>query len=121
LPLHQINLCYFFKSIVYRATELDRNRAVALKKSRVSLLVKRSLLQHEAAVLGFLHGHPAIPQAFGYGRVEHFELLAMEILHQSLGDVVKEKGPLPLAIALDITDQMVSVIFLLLISTSGLF
>jgi hypothetical protein len=55
-----------------------------------------------------------IPQVFGYGRVEHFELLAMELLYRSLGDVVKDKGPLPLVGVLEITDQMVSVLILFL-------
>jgi hypothetical protein len=33
-----------------------------------------------------LEGHPAIPKLYGYGRVEHFELLAMDLLGKSLAD-----------------------------------
>ncbi|KAG5648360.1 hypothetical protein DXG03_004932 [Asterophora parasitica] len=95
-------------SSVYHATERESGRAVALKKSRVSLRVKRTLLQHEANVLKLLSGHPSIPQIFAYGRIKHFELLAMQLLHHSLGDVVEHSGPLPLATVLDITDQLLS-------------
>ncbi|KAG5644588.1 hypothetical protein DXG03_008162 [Asterophora parasitica] len=52
------------ESIVYHATERDSGRAVALKKSRVSLRVKRSILKHEARVHKLLSGHPSIPQVF---------------------------------------------------------
>ncbi|KAF8594796.1 kinase-like protein, partial [Ceratobasidium sp. AG-I] len=96
--------------IVYRATELGSGRAVALKKSRVSLEVKRSLLQHEARVLKMLSGHPTIPDVFGYGRIEHFELLSMQLLDQSLGDIMRDSGPIPLAAVLEIADQMLDVL-----------
>ncbi|KZT03986.1 kinase-like protein, partial [Laetiporus sulphureus 93-53] len=83
-------------------------RAVALKKSRVSLRVKRTLLQHETSVLKLLSGHPSIPQVFAYGRIDHFELLSMQLLHRSLGDVVEHSGPLPLTTVLDVTDQLLA-------------
>ncbi|KAG9096548.1 hypothetical protein FRC06_008551 [Ceratobasidium sp. 370] len=92
--------------IVYQATEISTRREVALKQSRVSLRIKRSLLQHEAAVLKLLSGHPAIPEVYAYGRVEHFELLSMQLLHQSLGDAVDKDGPLPLKEVLQIADQL---------------
>ncbi|KAK7685976.1 hypothetical protein QCA50_010786 [Cerrena zonata] len=93
---------------VYDATEQGFGRIVALKKARVSLRVKRSLLQHEAAVIKLLHGHPAIPNVFAYDRIEHFELLSMEHFDQCLGDMVNEGSPLSLPLVLDIADQMLS-------------
>lgn len=95
------------QSVVYLATELKTGRTVALKKSRVSLRIKRSLLRHEANVLKLLSGHRAIPEVYAYGRIEHFELLSMQRLHQSLCDAVDNTGPLPIAPVLDIANQMV--------------
>ncbi|KAJ1303711.1 hypothetical protein OPQ81_008136 [Rhizoctonia solani] len=95
---------------VYRATELTTGRMVALKKSRVSLRVKRTHLQHEAQILQLLSGHPAIPQVYAYGRIEHFELLSMQLLGQTLKKVVKEKGPLPIGVVIEIADQLLSVL-----------
>jgi serine/threonine protein kinase len=80
---------------------------VALKKSRVSLKVKRTLLRHEANIMRLLTGHPSIPGVFAYGRVEHFEHLAMELLGRSLGDIIKQEGRQPLQFVLDVADQMV--------------
>ncbi|KAG9078306.1 hypothetical protein FS749_009712 [Ceratobasidium sp. UAMH 11750] len=94
--------------VVYRATEISTGREVALKQSRVSLRVKRSLLRHEAAVLQLLSGHRAIPEVYAYGRVEHFELLSMQLLGQSLGDTVEKNGPFSMREVLQIADQMLS-------------
>jgi predicted Ser/Thr protein kinase len=69
--------------------------------------VKRPLLQYEAAVIKALAGHPGIPEVFAYGRVKHFELLSMQLLHRSLGDVVRSDGPLSAAVVLDLADQLV--------------
>ncbi|KAG8708124.1 hypothetical protein FRC08_000097, partial [Ceratobasidium sp. 394] len=95
-------------STVYRATELPTGRIVALKQSRASLRIKRPLLQHESKVLKLLSGHPAIPQVYAYGRIEHFELLSMELLHRSLREVVEQVGPLSIVNVLDVTDQMLA-------------
>ncbi|KAF8595462.1 kinase-like protein [Ceratobasidium sp. AG-I] len=92
--------------IVYYAKECDSDRAIALKQSRASLQVKRTILQHEARVLSILSGHPAIPEVFGYGRMKHFELLSMQLLHRSVGDVIKDSGPLPLTSVLHMADQL---------------
>ncbi|KAG8738672.1 hypothetical protein FRC10_006619 [Ceratobasidium sp. 414] len=92
--------------VVYHATELSTGRQVALKQSRVSLRIKRSLLKHEAAVLKRLSQHPAIPEVYAYGRIEHFELLSMQLLHHSLGDTVDKEGPLPLVKVICVADQM---------------
>lgn len=59
-------------------------------------------------MLRMLSKHPAIPEVFAYGRIRHFELLSMVLLHWSLGDFIKNTGPLPLTGVLDITDQLVS-------------
>lgn len=48
--------------------------------------LKRTLLKHEARILKRLEGHPAIPQLYGYGRIEHFEFLAIGLLGKSLAD-----------------------------------
>ncbi|KAG8708019.1 hypothetical protein FRC08_000155 [Ceratobasidium sp. 394] len=92
--------------VVYQATETSTGRHVALKQSRVSRRIERSLLQHEAAVLNFLSGHPVIPEVYAYGRIDHFELLSMQLLHNSLGDVVNNSGPMPIPDVLEIADQM---------------
>ncbi|QRV96203.1 kinase domain protein [Ceratobasidium sp. AG-Ba] len=96
--------------IVYRAKERDSDRSFAIKKSRVSLRVNRTLLQHEARVLRFLSGHPAIPEVYAYGRTDHFELLSLELLERSLSEVVKESGSIPITTVLEIADQMLNVI-----------
>jgi hypothetical protein len=101
-----------FQSIVYSATERESGRITALKKSRVSLRVKRTLLKHEARVLRYLSGHPSIPEVFAYGRIKHFEFLSMQLLHRSLGDIIDEEGPLSLATVLGLADQLVSRIVL---------
>lgn len=59
-------------------------------------------------MLKALRGHPAIPEILGYGRVQHFEYLSLQLLGQSLGDVLKEGGPISLEATLEIADQMVS-------------
>ncbi|KAJ7035703.1 putative casein kinase-1 hhp1 [Mycena alexandri] len=66
--------------LVFRAVEVGSETAVALKKSRVSLRVQRTILRHESRVLQLLQGHPAIPALYGYGQLPHFEFLSMELL-----------------------------------------
>ncbi|QRV82838.1 casein kinase [Ceratobasidium sp. AG-Ba] len=96
------------QSKVYRATEVATGRAVALKQSRASLRVKRPLLQHESNVLNILSGHPSIPTVYAYGRIDHFELMSMELLDQSLGDFVQQKGPLSVIQVAEIGCQIVN-------------
>ncbi|KAL6300721.1 kinase-like domain-containing protein [Sparassis latifolia] len=97
---------------VYRAVETRESSrgAVALKKSRVSLRVKRTILQHESRILQLLQDHPMIPAVYAYGRFEHFEYFAMELL----GSNVKELSPHPRGAALNtvllLADQMLSVL-----------
>ena len=95
---------------MYSATEQPTGRVVALKKGRVSLLIKHTLFQHEAAVLKTLRRHPTIPDVYGYGRVEHFEFLSMQLYEQCLGDLMSETSPLPVPAALHIMDQLVSLV-----------
>ena len=64
---------------MFKAFEPD-GRVVAVKKSRVSSTVTRTLLQHEAHIICLLHGHPATPEVYALGRVGHFEYLSMELL-----------------------------------------
>lgn len=98
---------------VYRATCTSIEGAehvVALKKSRVSLRVKRPLLQHEARVLLRLQGHPAIPKLYAYGQLEHFEYLSMELLGPSLGNLHNdsERRGFSLKTVLLVADEMLS-------------
>lgn len=65
---------------------------VALKKSRCSLNVKRSLLRHEARILQLLRDHVSIPKVYAYGHLDHFEYLSLELLGKSVRDVVKSDG-----------------------------
>ena len=43
-------------------------------------------------MLHILRGHPAIPHMVAYGHLEHFEYLVLELLGQSLNDVVPKQG-----------------------------
>ncbi|KAG8751307.1 hypothetical protein FRC11_009521 [Ceratobasidium sp. 423] len=91
---------------VFRAIETSTQRVVALKQSRASLRLKRPVLQHEARVLKLLSCHPNIPEVYAYGRIEHFELMSMQLLHRSLGDVVEEGGPLGIRMVANVASQM---------------
>ncbi|KIL64828.1 hypothetical protein M378DRAFT_564851 [Amanita muscaria Koide BX008] len=80
------------KSIVYKASERGSDKLVAIKKSRVSNKVKRPILQHEARVLEVLQGGPLIPVVYGYGQLDHFEYMAMELLGPSVADQQQKGG-----------------------------
>lgn len=101
-----------YQGVVYRAREASTGQVMALKKSRVSLNLKRTALGYEAMVLRLLAGHRSIPTVFAYGRLTHFEYIAMELLGPSLGEVFQEQGKLTLTFVLDIADQMVRVCLL---------
>lgn len=78
---------------VYRALDPQNTPLnVAIKKSRASTRLRRTHLKHEVHVLQLLRGHPAIPRVVAYGHLEHFEYLALELLGQSLNDVVPKQG-----------------------------
>jgi serine/threonine protein kinase len=81
---------------------------VAVKKSRVSLRVKRTLLDYEAKLVQSLSGHPAIPTIYAYGRFEHFEYLAMELGGESVKALAQQnEGGLQLKTVILLTLQMV--------------
>ncbi|KAE9401965.1 kinase-like protein [Gymnopus androsaceus JB14] len=73
--------------VIFKATEISNaNFVIALKKSRASRKIKRTLLRHESRVLQLLQGHVAIPAVYAYGHLDHFEYLAIELLGPSLAD-----------------------------------
>jgi len=81
---------------------------VAVKKSRASLTLKHTELNHERLILQRLQGNASIPKVLAYGRVEHFEYLAIELLGESFEAIGKRCGPLPGFNVLAIAAQMVS-------------
>ncbi|GJJ10419.1 hypothetical protein Clacol_004645 [Clathrus columnatus] len=95
------------QSYVFKAEDLKSGQIVALKKSRVSLKVKRPFLRHESRILQLLQGHPAIPKLYGYGQLEHFEYISMEILGISVGDEV-DTGGLTVITVIRIVEQVLS-------------
>ncbi|KAG2354573.1 kinase-like domain-containing protein, partial [Suillus spraguei] len=79
---------------VYKATRVATGQTMAIKKSRASCALKSTLLNHERRVLQRLQGHPSIPRALAYGRLEHFEYLAIQLLGTNLAEVWA-RHPLP--------------------------
>lgn len=107
-----IKLCIMLQAQVFLATDQMTGQLVAVKKSRVSLRVKRTLFQHEALVLRTLRGHPAIPAVYAVGRFEHFEYLSIELLGKSLGDIRGQSEQVRKEIVPPIAIQMVLLFFL---------
>ncbi|GJJ10774.1 hypothetical protein Clacol_005002 [Clathrus columnatus] len=96
-------------SRVYKAVEVNSGQVVALKKSRVSLKVKRPHLRYESWILHLFQGHPAIPKIYGYGQSEHFEYISMEILGTSVRDKIAGKSiGLPVITVVRIVEQALS-------------
>jgi predicted Ser/Thr protein kinase len=95
------------QSIVYKATEERSERQVAIKKSRVSRTVKRPTLRHETRVLQFLKGQAAIPAVYGYGQLEHFEYMAMELLGPSIAEQQKDGTSVMVKTVIRVVDQAV--------------
>ncbi|KAK0450511.1 putative casein kinase-1 hhp1 [Desarmillaria tabescens] len=98
-------------SNVFKSTELESGKTVALKMSRVSRRVKRPILQHETRILQLLKGQAAIPLVYAYGQLEHFEYMAMEILGPSVVEQQKTNGPgtgMMLTTVIRIVDQMLA-------------
>ncbi|KAI6112618.1 putative casein kinase-1 hhp1 [Pisolithus sp. B1] len=95
-------------SIVYRATEEGSGRTVAIKKSRVSNLVKRPTLQHETRLLQLLKGQAAIPAVYGYGQLEHFEYMAMELLGPSVAQLRKDDAGVSVKTVIRVVDQVLA-------------
>jgi len=103
------------QSHVFDGTDTSTGTVCAIKKSRASLTLKRTLLKYEAHILKLLDGHPAIPKLYGYGHFEHFEYLAIELLGKSLSD--KDKIALGFSIqeVADIGVQIVRCFLLMVI------
>ena len=95
------------QGLVFQAIEANSGRTVALKKSRVSQRVKRTVLRYESRVLQLLQGHPAIPAIYGYGQLPHFEYLAMELLGPSIKGCTT--GPLAVTTVVRVVLQMVCI------------
>ncbi|KAF9237981.1 kinase-like domain-containing protein [Melanogaster broomeanus] len=95
--------------IVLRGVETASGMSLAVKKSRVSIRVKRSLLRYEARVVQVLSGHPAIPAIYGYGRFPHFEYLAMELGGKNVKELGQSnQGRTPLKTVILLALQMIS-------------
>ncbi|KAF8155737.1 kinase-like domain-containing protein [Crassisporium funariophilum] len=94
-------------SHVFKALDVSTGNACAVKKSRASTRIKRPILEYEARILKSLQGHPAIPKLIAYGRFDHFEYLAMELLGRSLSDA---QTKLPVSNVAHIAVQMLSVL-----------
>jgi predicted Ser/Thr protein kinase len=101
----------FLISTTRQATVSDAEECsgicAAIKKSRVSLRVKRTMLRHEARVLQLLQGHPAIPTLFGYQRLPHFEYIAVDLLGRHMKGVCKSGYSLKIGTVARIAEQMV--------------
>ncbi|OJA15499.1 hypothetical protein AZE42_08257 [Rhizopogon vesiculosus] len=95
-------------SQVFQAQNKMTGQVVAVKKSRVSLRVRRTLFQHEARVLLLLQGHPAIPLMYAIGRFQHFEYISMELLGPSIGDINGQDKGVRKRIAPQLAVQMLS-------------
>ncbi|KAK0431560.1 putative casein kinase-1 hhp1 [Armillaria borealis] len=96
-------------SWVFKATELESGKTVALKMSRVSKRVKRPMLQHETRLLQLLKGQAAIPLVYAYGQLEHFEYIAMEILGSSVAEHLNGPGAgVMLTTVVRIVDQVLA-------------
>jgi len=94
-------------SLVFRAVEASSKKTVALKKSRVSLKVKRTVLRHESRILQFLQGHPAIPTLYEYGRLPHFEYLTMELLGRNVKELSASPAQSSVKTVVRVAEQMV--------------
>ncbi len=97
--------------VVYKAHELSLNRKVALKVLAPRLssdeeFIKR--FKREAMVVAALD-HPNIVKILSYGQADGVHYFAMEYVKaQDLGQILKEKGAIPLEEALSITAQVAS-------------
>jgi len=99
-----------FGATVYRATDITRDRAVALKVLHAGLIGQDDLVarfRREAAVLGHLC-NPHTVRAYDFGETEDGTLyIAMELLEgESLHARYRAAGPLPWRRVLDIAKQI---------------
>ena len=73
----------------------------------MSLKVRRTILRYEAQILRLVAGHPSIPAVIAYGRADHFEYMAMELLECSFGDTVEKQGSMSVEAVRNVADEMV--------------
>jgi len=85
------------QAMVFDAEECSGVYA-AIKKSRVSLRVKRAMLRHEARVLQLLQGHPTLP---------HFEYIAIDLMGRHMRRICKPGYSLKIGTVACIAEQMV--------------
>jgi len=95
--------------MVFDASEECSGTQAAIKKSRVSLRVKRTMLRHEARILQLLQGHVAIPTLLGYERLPHFEYIAVDLLGRNMRGIMgcKPGYSLKMGTVACIAEQMV--------------
>jgi predicted Ser/Thr protein kinase len=95
--------------VVYKAHELSLNRKVALKVLSQRLSSDAEFIERfkrEAQVIAALN-HPNIVGILSYGEAHGRHYFAMEYIPgKDLGQVLKEKGSIPLDEALSITSQV---------------
>ncbi|MBI2945631.1 MAG: serine/threonine protein kinase [Candidatus Wallbacteria bacterium] len=92
--------------IVYRATQLSLNRAVALKVLTPSLAFDSEARQRflQEGVLAARVTHPQLVRVLQTGEYEHRLFLAFELVSGgTLREKLRECGPLSLALALEVT------------------
>jgi hypothetical protein len=58
-------------------------------------------------VLQYLKGHAAIPAVYGYGHLEHFEYMAMELLGPSIAEKKKDGAGVMVKTVIQVVDQAV--------------
>jgi eukaryotic-like serine/threonine-protein kinase len=93
---------------VYEATRLADDQRVALKLMRPQVSEDPSMVERfklEAQLITLID-HPNVIQVFDFGRFEEGTLfIAMELLRGEPLDLLLERGPIDLAIALDVATQ----------------
>jgi len=101
------------QAIVYRATQLDLERPVALKVFEAGYLTRPSALERfrrEALVAGRLE-HPRIVPVYDAGEIEGRTFLAMRLIPgDSLAERLARSGPLPPEQALSVLSDIAAAI-----------
>jgi serine/threonine protein kinase len=95
--------------VVYKAVQQRMERVVALKVIRPSLLARPGLIERfhrEAKAAGRLH-HPNIVTAYDADQAGGLHFLVMEYVEGiSIADLIRERGPLPVAEACEYIRQV---------------
>jgi len=91
---------------IYLATNIQTGEQVAVKMEKVS--TNHPQLLYEARLYRVFQGDTGIPQMFWYGIEGTHNVLVMELLGQSLEELLQtNKGRLPLKTVLLLADQMI--------------